>query len=54
MEFLEQNKTATAQTLIKDLLAAVRTYTEDAPPADDTTVIVVRRRGSPVPGEPLC
>lgn len=54
MAFLEQNRTVTAQTLIKDLLATVRTYTEDAPPADDTTVIVVRRRGSPVPGEPIC
>jgi phosphoserine phosphatase RsbU/P len=43
-EFLSANRESTAQRLIKDLLADVRTHTQQAPPADDTTVIVVRRR----------
>jgi phosphoserine phosphatase RsbU/P len=44
-EYLALNRSAPAQTLIKGLLAAVQTHTQNAPPADDTTIIVVRRRG---------
>ncbi len=43
-DFLVINRHTPAQTLIKDLLAAVHTHTLHAPPADDTTVIVVRHR----------
>lgn len=43
-EYLRANRGSPAQSLIKDLLTAVRTHTENAPPADDTTVIVVRRK----------
>lgn len=44
-EYLAVHRDATAQALIKDLLAAVLSHTQNAPPADDTTVIVVRRKG---------
>lgn len=43
-DFLAANRETTAQRLIKDLLADVQTHTHQAPPADDTTVIVIRRR----------
>jgi phosphoserine phosphatase RsbU/P len=43
-EYLTMNRDTAAQTLIKGLLATVEAHTHNAPPADDTTVIVVRRR----------
>lgn len=42
--FLAANREAAPQRLIKDLLADVQIHTQQAPPADDTTVIVVRRK----------
>jgi sigma-B regulation protein RsbU (phosphoserine phosphatase) len=45
VRYLATNRNASAQSLIKDLLVAIQTHTQNAPPADDTTVIVVRRRG---------
>jgi sigma-B regulation protein RsbU (phosphoserine phosphatase) len=42
--FLSEHRGLPAQRLIKDLLTEVQVHTRNAPPADDTTLIVLKRR----------
>jgi phosphoserine phosphatase RsbU/P len=42
--FLSEHRELSGQRLIKDLLSDVQTHTHNAHPADDTTLIVVKRR----------
>lgn len=43
-DFLAENRDCSAQRLIRDLLQEVQSHTHNAPPADDTTLIVLKRR----------
>ncbi len=46
MAAVAQATPATARDLIDAILAAVRDYTGDTPPADDLTIVTVKRIGN--------